>query len=117
MAHKLLQPRLVLPSTLLKDTLTPFQLLWSVVVSLLFIGIRLIYTLAIFVSDKKALDPNHGSLAERVVLTLIPELITLVIFIVAGLLTRNVKQDADVRSRPHHFGKKQQELEVDSSVV
>jgi hypothetical protein len=69
------------------------QLLSAVLVSLIFIGIRVIYTLVELVTLKPSLSPTPGSVAVRVLLDMLPELITTTIFIVTGLLTRNIQNE------------------------
>ena len=49
------------------------------------------YGLAALTTMNPDLDPIHGSLAIRIVLSFIPELICLLGYIVAGILTRNVR--------------------------
>lgn len=70
------------------------QLLWSVLVSDIFSGIRVIYALIELVTQDKSLNPLTGSLTLRVIFSLLPELISVVAFITAGILTRNVVQEA-----------------------
>lgn len=65
------------------------QLLIGVALALFFIGIRVLYTLAAFVSQKRSLSPATGTLAVRVVLILLPELAASLIFLVYGWTTRN----------------------------
>ncbi|KAH9906542.1 hypothetical protein F4778DRAFT_655942 [Xylariomycetidae sp. FL2044] len=64
-------------------------LLYSVALSLMFTGIRVLYTLIALVSRRTYLNPVNGSLALRVVLSFLPELIVTILFIVAGIRTRN----------------------------
>ncbi|KAL6897689.1 hypothetical protein GGI43DRAFT_99484 [Trichoderma evansii] len=75
------------------------KLLWSVLVSNIFSGIRVIYALVALVTQDKSLNPVTRSLAIRVILSLIPELISVLAFIVAGLLTRNAAQDLSKAKR------------------
>ncbi|KAL7917648.1 hypothetical protein ACQKWADRAFT_26901 [Trichoderma austrokoningii] len=70
------------------------RLLWSVLVSDVFSGIRVIYALVALVTQDKNLNSQTGSLAIRVILGLIPELISALGFITAGLVTRDVARDA-----------------------
>ncbi|CAD0100481.1 unnamed protein product [Aureobasidium mustum] len=57
---------------------TVFALPWS--------GVRVIYTLVAFASEKKSLNPITGTLAVRIVLGLLPEVIATLSFLVGGLL-------------------------------
>ncbi|OAA80771.1 C6 zinc finger domain protein [Akanthomyces lecanii RCEF 1005] len=65
------------------------KLLIGVVLASIFIGIRVLYTLAAFVSQKKSLSPATGTLAVRVVLILLPELAASLIFLTCGWITRD----------------------------
>lgn len=72
------------------------QLLYGVFFSLPFTAIRLIYaTVSIFV-ESAALNQVTGKLAIRVCLGMLPELIVIIIFIAAGLLTWNINKAAMV---------------------
>ncbi|PTB42441.1 uncharacterized protein TrAFT101_008465 [Trichoderma asperellum] len=70
------------------------KLLWSVLVSNVFSGIRVIYALVALVTQDKSLSLLTGSLTIRVILSLIPELISVLAFITAGLFTRNAARDS-----------------------
>ncbi|KAL7783810.1 hypothetical protein V8C37DRAFT_35071 [Trichoderma ceciliae] len=70
------------------------KLLWSALFSEIFTGIRVIYALVQFVKPNASLSLN-GPLAVRVVLTLLPELISVLAFLTAGILTRNIAQEAE----------------------
>lgn len=65
----------------------------SVLLSDIFNGIRVIYALVELVTQDESLNPLTGSLAIRVMLSLLPELISVLGFITAGILTRNVVKD------------------------
>lgn len=81
--------------SLLKDNqedLTKSQLLWYAIVSLVFIGIRILYSLVAVVSQEQALSPASGKLAVRVMLSLLPELICVVILVLSGISTRKILQ-------------------------
>ncbi|KAL7935664.1 hypothetical protein V8C35DRAFT_297886 [Trichoderma chlorosporum] len=75
-------------------TVAGSKLLWSVLISDVFSGIRVIYALVALVTRDATLNPLTGALTIRVILSLIPELISVLAFITAGLLTRNVASDA-----------------------
>ncbi|KAL7905877.1 hypothetical protein GGI35DRAFT_483154 [Trichoderma velutinum] len=70
------------------------RLLWSVLISDVFSGIRVIYTLVAFVTQDETLNPLTGSLTIRVLLSLIPELVCVLALLTAGLLTRNTARDS-----------------------
>ncbi|KAF4462933.1 C6 zinc finger domain-containing [Fusarium albosuccineum] len=75
-------------------------LLIAVIVALVFIGIRVIYTLVALTSNEAKLNPATGSLAIRVVLSFLPELIAVIIFLIAGLFSRNIRDLAKGRPEP-----------------
>jgi hypothetical protein len=62
--------------------------------ALIFIGIRVLYSLVAFVTQNKSLSPTNGSLAVRVVLSLLTELIAALIFIAGGFITMNARREA-----------------------
>lgn len=68
------------------------QLLYSVCFSLVFIAIRVFYSVAALTSGKASLNPLTGSLAVRVVLGFISELIAVLAFVLAGLRTRHISR-------------------------
>ncbi|KAK1244033.1 hypothetical protein MKX08_002171 [Trichoderma sp. CBMAI-0020] len=74
------------------------RLLWSVLVSDIFSGIRVIYSLIALVTKDENLNPQTGSLAIRVVLGLIPELISVLAFVTAGLATRHVARELKAKA-------------------
>ncbi|AEO67513.1 aa703609-746e-4304-a73b-e246a9707016 [Thermothielavioides terrestris] len=53
------------------------------------IGIRVLYTLAALTTRRASLNPVTGSLAVRVVLGFLPELLATLVFVVAGARTRH----------------------------
>ena len=69
------------------------QLLMAVSVSLLFIGLRVWYTLVALVTMRPKLNPVTGSLAVRVCLSLIPELVTAFVFVGTGIWTRHIRHE------------------------
>ncbi|KAM0523130.1 hypothetical protein ACHAPE_001622 [Trichoderma viride] len=73
------------------------KLLWAVLVSDIFSGIRVIYSLIALVTKDKNLNPQTGSLAIRVILGLIPELVSALAFVTAGLLTRHVARESQAK--------------------
>jgi hypothetical protein len=75
-------------------TFIPLQLLHAVLASLIFYGIRVTYSLVAVSTQKKSLSPINGSLAVRVILSFLPELIMTVILLFAGYKTKNVVQMA-----------------------
>ncbi|UKZ83460.1 hypothetical protein TrVFT333_011269 [Trichoderma virens FT-333] len=70
------------------------KLLWSVLISDVFSGIRVIYSLVALVTQDESLNPLTGALTIRVLLSLLPELISVLAFITAGILTRNAAWDS-----------------------
>jgi len=68
------------------------QLLNAAMTTLAFIGIRVVYSLATICTQNPALNPISGSLAARVVLSFLPEIISTLLLVVAGILTRNVRR-------------------------
>ncbi|KAJ6783047.1 hypothetical protein PWT90_01869 [Aphanocladium album] len=70
------------------------KLLIGVAIASIFIGVRVLYTLAAFVSQKRSLSPATGTLAVRVVLVLLPELAASIVMLAYGWITRDA-----VRSR------------------
>lgn len=60
-------------------------------IGLVFVGIRVIYTLVALTSNDADLNPITGTLAIRVVLSFLPELIAVLVYLVAGLLTRDIR--------------------------
>ncbi|KAJ5771996.1 integral membrane protein [Penicillium odoratum] len=67
------------------------QLLQGAFIALLFIGIRVIYTLVAVCTRKKDLSPVTGSTAVRVVLLFLPEALATLTLIVVGLRTRHLR--------------------------
>jgi len=70
------------------------QLLKFGIASLVFIGIRVIYSLVALCTQNLQISPISGSLATRVILSFLPELIGALLLIFAGILTRNVRRIA-----------------------
>ncbi|KAK4868016.1 hypothetical protein LT330_007675 [Penicillium expansum] len=71
-------------------------LLTALAFSLVFIGIRVFYSLAALCTQKASLNPVTGSLAVRVVLGFLPELIATILFIVAGIRTQGAAPMAKI---------------------
>jgi hypothetical protein len=61
--------------------------LYAVLVSLVPTGIRVIYSVVAFFVDSSTLNPITGSLAIRVVLSVVPEMVAVIILLGAGLMT------------------------------
>jgi len=68
------------------------QLLNAAMTTLAFIGIRVVYSLVTICTQNPVLNPISGSLAARVVLSFLPEIISTLLLVVAGILTRNVRR-------------------------
>ncbi|KAF7552223.1 hypothetical protein G7Z17_g4480 [Cylindrodendrum hubeiense] len=73
-------------------------LLYSVLFSVIFIGIRVIYSLVAMTSGHASINPNTASLAIQVLLQFLPELIAALSFIAAGAYTRNVRHAANAEA-------------------
>ena len=71
------------------------QLFASVSFSLLFIGVRVFYSLVALCSQNPSLNPTTGLFIFRLVLGFLPELIAALVFIAAGVKTRGVAKMAD----------------------
>lgn len=67
------------------------MLLYAVLFSCIFIGIRTLYSLVAMTSNKPNLNPSTGSLAIRVVLGFLPELVAVLGFIAVGFYTRAIR--------------------------
>ncbi|OAA65878.1 hypothetical protein SPI_02665 [Niveomyces insectorum RCEF 264] len=76
-------------ATYSSGTTTLPKLLMSVVFALPFIGIRLFYSIVALTTRKPYLSPVSGALTIRVLLSFLPEVITVLGFLVAGFKTRN----------------------------
>ncbi|KAI1326855.1 hypothetical protein F5Y16DRAFT_399975 [Xylariaceae sp. FL0255] len=66
------------------------MLIFAVVAAMPFLGIRLLTSLIYFFTNDAALNPVSGSLGLRVGLEIIEELIITLVYITAGILTRNI---------------------------
>ncbi|CBF82328.1 hypothetical protein AN9205.2 [Aspergillus nidulans FGSC A4] len=64
-------------------------LLMAVAFSLIFIGIRVFYSVAALCTQRASLNPTTGSLAVRVVLGFLPEVIATLSIILAGIKTQS----------------------------
>ncbi|RMJ25474.1 hypothetical protein PHISP_03666 [Aspergillus sp. HF37] len=67
-------------------------LLASVCLSLLLIGVRVFYTLAAVSTQKASLNPVTGSLAVRVVLGFLTELVAALVYVSAGFVAQGLAQ-------------------------
>jgi hypothetical protein len=63
----------------------------AVAIGLIFVGIRVIYTLIALTSNDADLNPITGTLAVRVVLSFLPELIAILVYLVVGVLTGDIR--------------------------
>ncbi|KAK5636960.1 hypothetical protein RRF57_012672 [Xylaria bambusicola] len=78
-------------------------LLHAVAFSLVLTGIRVLYTLVALASQKPYLNPSTGSVAIRIILILLPELSVTILFIVAGMRSRNAaRQYREDLQQKHH---------------
>ncbi|OJJ81186.1 uncharacterized protein ASPGLDRAFT_133369 [Aspergillus glaucus CBS 516.65] len=64
-------------------------LVTSVCLALVFIGIRVLYTLIVLCTQKVSFTLDYGTLALRVVLSFLPEVIAVIIYICAGIMTQS----------------------------
>ncbi|WZH49448.1 uncharacterized protein QYS62_010649 [Fusarium acuminatum] len=74
-----------------RDNVFITRLLIAVAIGLIFVGIRVIYTLIALTSNDANLNPITGTLAIRVLLSFLPELIALLVYLVAGVLTGDIR--------------------------
>lgn len=70
-----------------------FQLLYAVLLSLPFIGIRMMYSVISILAPSKSLNPTSGSVGIRVGLSFIPELIAMLALVYAGLATLTLRRE------------------------
>ncbi|CAG8153467.1 unnamed protein product [Penicillium salamii] len=73
------------------------MLLSTVSFALVFIGIRVFYSLVYLCTQNPSLNPTTGSLAVRVILGFLSELIAVLAFLVVGLMTRNASKQTRER--------------------
>ncbi|KAI9760535.1 MAG: hypothetical protein M4579_001620 [Chaenotheca gracillima] len=80
-------------------------LLYGVILSLPFTGIRVLYSVVALLSESPKLNPATGVLGLTVGLNLVPQLISILIFIVAGWVTLGIRRSGgmvvDDRRRTH----------------
>ncbi|CAI7587268.1 unnamed protein product [Penicillium bialowiezense] len=69
-------------------------LLWTIAFALVFIGIRVFYSLVYLCTQDQALNPTTGSLAVRVILGFLSELIAVLAFVGSGFMTKDVSKQA-----------------------
>ncbi|KIL92291.1 hypothetical protein FAVG1_04700 [Fusarium avenaceum] len=74
-----------------RDDVFITRLLIAAAIGLVFVGIRVIYTLVALTSNDADLNPITGTLTVRVVLSFLPEIIAVLAYLVAGLLTRDIR--------------------------
>ncbi|CAG8128627.1 unnamed protein product [Penicillium olsonii] len=67
-------------------------LLWTIAFALVFVGIRVFYSLVYLCTQQASLNPTTGSLAVRVILGFMSELIAVLAFIGAGIMTRSASK-------------------------
>lgn len=78
-------------------------LLFCTVFALLWIRVRVIYTLIAFTTQLRSLNPITGTMAVRVVLDLLPEVIATLSFLIGGIL------DPPQSRRQKHSGREPEE--------
>jgi hypothetical protein len=71
-------------------TTVKIQFLYAILISIPFIGLRLMDSVLGIVHPTQNLNPMTGSLGLKLGLSFIPELIAVLVLISAGILTRNV---------------------------
>ncbi|BCR87616.1 uncharacterized protein ACHE_40180S [Aspergillus chevalieri] len=64
-------------------------LLYSACLALIFSGIRVLYTLVVLCTQKGSFILDYDTLALRVVLSFLPEVIAVIIYICAGIMTQS----------------------------
>ncbi|KAJ5335983.1 hypothetical protein MYU51_020133 [Penicillium brevicompactum] len=69
-------------------------LLWALGVALVFIGIRVFYSLVYLCTQNQSLNPTTGSLTVRVILGFLSELIAVLVFIGSGFMTKGASKQA-----------------------
>lgn len=78
------------------------QLLLAVLLSDVFIGIRIIY-MVVVIAQGNLLKATAVALAVEVIFSVLPGMIAAVVFIVAGILTRNAARQTIVTIRHHEL--------------
>ncbi|KAF7715290.1 Uncharacterized protein PECH_007298 [Penicillium ucsense] len=76
-------------------------LLTAIAFSLVFIGVRVFYSLVALCTQKRSLNPITGSLTIRVVLSFLPEIIVTVVYILAGCQTQGAAHLVNDREEAH----------------
>jgi len=69
------------------------QLLYAVLFSLPFAGIRMVYSVISIVAPSKSLNPTTGAVGLRIGLSFIPELIAILALTFAGLATHTLRRE------------------------
>ncbi|KAL4803492.1 hypothetical protein BDV18DRAFT_41641 [Aspergillus unguis] len=64
------------------------MLLYGLLISLVFIGIRVVYALVATATQRRDLSPVYGTTAVRVVLMFLPEAIATIVIVATGFMTR-----------------------------
>jgi len=67
-------------------------LLYGIIFSLPFSGIRILYSLISTLTGEASLNPITGELGVRIGLSLVPEIVAVLVLITAGFVTRNAKR-------------------------
>lgn len=76
------------------------QLLMSVCFSLIFVGIRVIYSLVAMCSQEAYLSPTTGAMPIRVLLSFLPEIIVTLTYLLAGFKTMGMAKESAVEKTP-----------------
>jgi hypothetical protein len=69
------------------------QILYAVLFSLPFTGIRMMYGVVSILAPSKNLNPTNGAIGFRISLSFIPELIAILAFVYVGLATHTLRRD------------------------
>lgn len=90
-----------------------WQLLMTVCFSMVFIGVRVLYSLVAMCTQQASLNPITGSLAVRVVLSFLPELIAAIAYVAAGVKTLGApKKDKESQAQAWTLSKSGAPVEV-----
>ena len=74
-------------------SLTQLKILYALLFSLPFVGIRMIYTVISILAPSTSLNPISGAIGLRIGLSFIPELVAILAYVYAGLTTHMLRRD------------------------
>ncbi|KAE8422692.1 hypothetical protein BDV36DRAFT_310401 [Aspergillus pseudocaelatus] len=75
------------------------KLMYGALVAIVFAGVRIIYNLVAVCTQRQDLSPVFGSVAVRVILVFLPEVLAALSMMFAGLLTRNIRKHTQVADK------------------